>query len=126
VILWLFVRARGQQESRSDYLRTARAKGLTLRQAYRRHVWPNLRLGFLHFVAAELGSLLGGAVLVENVFGIAGMGRLLVSASLARDVPLVTGIFVLVATLVVLANITADVISSLVDPRLNKGRRDEA
>jgi peptide/nickel transport system permease protein len=123
VVLWLFVRARGLEERRSDYLRTARAKGLTLDQAYRRHVWPNIRLGFLHFVAAELGSLLGGAVLVENVFGIAGMGRLVVSASLARDIPLVTGIFVLVAGLVVATNVVADLVSTFFDPRLGERRR---
>jgi peptide/nickel transport system permease protein len=124
VILWLFVRARAREEGRSGYLRTARAKGLTIAQAYRRHVWPNVRLGFLHFVAAEFGSLLAGAVLVENVFGIAGMGRLVVSASLARDVPLATGIFVLVASLVVIANVAADVVSTILDPRLGESRRD--
>jgi peptide/nickel transport system permease protein len=124
VILWLFIRARAREEGRSGYFRTARAKGLTTAQAYRRHVWPNVQLGFLHFVAAELGSLLAGAVLVENVFGIAGMGRLVVSASLARDVPLAAGIFVLVASLVVVANVAADLVSTIVDPRLDESRRD--
>jgi len=124
VVLWLFLRARAIEEINSPYLRTARAKGLTIAQTNRRHLWPNIRLGFLHFVAARMGSLLAGAAVIESVFGIAGMGRLVVSASLARDVPLVTGIFLLAATLVVLANMAADALTILLDPRLNEGERD--
>jgi len=123
VVLWLFLRARAIEEISSSYLRTARAKGLTLAQTYRRHLWPNIRLGFLHFVAARMGSLLAGAVVVESVFGIAGMGRLVVSASLARDVPLVTGIFLMAATMVVVANIAADALTIFFDPRLDEGER---
>jgi peptide/nickel transport system permease protein len=124
VVLWLFVRARAAEELGAPYLRTARAKGLTTAQTYRRHLWPNVRLGFLHFVAARIGSLLAGAVVIESVFGIAGMGRLVVQASLARDVPLVTGIFLLAATMVVLANIAADAFTIFLDPRLDGGERD--
>jgi peptide/nickel transport system permease protein len=118
VFAWLYLRGRIRQESRSVYLRTARAKGLTSWQVYYRHLWPNIRLGFAHFVAARLGQLLAGAALVETVFGLAGMGRLVVTASLARDVPLVTGIFLFMAALVVLANMTADALTYLLDPRV--------
>ena len=124
VTLWLFLRARAGAEMSRQYLRTARAKGLTMAQTYRRHLWPNVRLGFLHFVAARIGSLLAGAVVIESVFGIAGMGRLVVSASLARDVPLVTGIFLLAASLVVLANIVADILTIFLEPRISGGERD--
>ena len=126
IVSWLFLRARIGEESRRLYLRTALAKGLSLGQATRRHLWPNARLGFLHFVAARTGSLLAGAVLVENVFGIAGMGRLIVTASLARDIPLVTGIFLCVAALVVAANAVADAWSVFLDPRLEGGQPDAA
>ena len=122
VVLWLFLRARIFEESRRPYLRTALAKGLSLGQATRRHLWPNARLGFLHFVAVRTGSLLAGAVLIENVFGIAGMGRLIVSASLARDIPLVTGVFLFVAMLVVVTNAVADAWTIFLDPRLEDDR----
>jgi peptide/nickel transport system permease protein len=123
VFAWLFVRARVREESRNVYVRTARAKGASPWRVYRRHIWPNVRLGFSHFVAARLGGLLAGAVLVETVFGIAGMGRLVVSASLARDVPLVTGIFLCAAGLVVAANMAADALTGLLDPRAAEEHR---
>ena len=122
VVLWLYLRARVAEERRRLYLRTALSKGLSPAQVTRRHLWPNVRLGFLHFVAARTGSLLAGAVLVETVFGIAGMGRLIVAASLARDVALVTGIFLCVATLVVAANVVADACTVFLDPRLEEER----
>ena len=124
VVLWLYLRARVAEEGRRLYMRTALAKGLSPGQAVRRHLWPNVRLGFLHFVAARSGSLLAGAVLVESVFGIAGMGRLIVSASVARDVPLVTGIFLCVAALVVATNVAADACTVFLDPRLEAERPD--
>ena len=126
VVLWLYLRARVAEEWRRLYLRTALAKGLSPGQATRRHLWPNVRLGLMHFIAARTGSLLAGAVLVETVFGIAGMGRLIVSASIARDVPLVTGIFLCVAAFVVAANFTADACTVFLDPRLEEERPNAA
>ncbi len=122
VMGWMFVRARVQAELRLDYVRTARAKGAGLALILRHHVWPNVALGYTHFVAARIGGLFAGAAVVENVFGLPGMGRLLVSAALARDVPLLAGIFLLTAALVVIANAIADALLSQLDPRAEDRR----
>ena len=101
----------------ADYVRTARAKGLPAAAIYARHVWPNAAAPVLALTGVHLGSLLGGAVVVETLFAWPGLGRLAVSAILGRDYPLAQGVILTLAAGFVLANLAADVVHRLLDPR---------
>ncbi|HYZ64544.1 MAG TPA: ABC transporter permease [Acetobacteraceae bacterium] len=101
-----------------DYVRTARAKGLrepivVVRHAFRNALVPVVTLG-----ALELGTLLSGAVLTEQVFSIPGFGKLVVDAVFNRDYPVVQGVVLVTACLYILLNLLADVLYVLINPRL--------
>jgi len=101
-----------------DYVRTARAKGLrewvvVLHHALRNALVPVVTLG-----ALELGTLLSGAVLTEQVFSIPGFGKLVVDAVFNRDYPVVQGVVLVTATIYVLLNLLADILYVLINPRL--------
>lgn len=103
-----------------DYVRTATAKGLPRRRVLLRHVMRNAMLPIVTRVFLTLGSLVGGAILVENVFDYPGLGRLMREAVLMHDYPLIQGIFLLVTACVLLANFIADFFYAALDPRLRK------
>jgi peptide/nickel transport system permease protein len=103
----------------SDYLRTARAKGLRERAVLLRHAAPNTLIALLTVISLEFALLLGGAVITETVFAWPGMGRLAIQAIAARDYPLVQAIVFVFATLVLLVNLAVDLLYPLLDPRLN-------
>lgn len=102
-----------------DYVRTANAKGLKRVSVVFRHAFRNAFIPILTILGLQVGYVLGGAVLVEEVFGWPGVGTLAVNAILARDFPLVQGIALLVALAYVLANLITDVLYTLVDPRIS-------
>ena len=101
-----------------DYVTTARAKGLTERQIARRHVLRNAVLPVLTMAGVQFGGLLGGAVVVETVFGWPGLGLLAYESLFARDINLLLGIFFISACLVVMVNLLVDLSYSLLDPRI--------
>ena len=101
-----------------DYVRTARAKGLAERGVVYRHALRNCLLPVITIVGLELGSTLGGAVVTEMVFAWPGVGRLIVSAILARDYPLVQAAVFVVAAMFVLVNLAVDLLYAVVDPRV--------
>lgn len=102
----------------SDYLRTARAKGLRERLVLLRHAVPNAMIAISTVVGLEFALLLGGAVITETVFAWPGIGRLAVLAIGARDYPLVQAIVFVFATVVLLVNLALDLLYPLLDPRL--------
>lgn len=102
-----------------DYVRTANAKGLRRVSVVFRHAFRNAFIPILTILGLQVGYILGGAVLVEEVFGWPGVGTLAVNAILARDFPLVQGITLLVALAYVLANLITDLLYTLVDPRIS-------
>lgn len=102
-----------------DYVRTANAKGLRAVAVTFRHAFRNAFIPILTILGLQVGYILGGAVLVEEVFGWPGIGTLAVNAILARDFPLVQGVTLLVATAYVAANLLTDVVYTLVDPRIS-------
>jgi peptide/nickel transport system permease protein len=102
-----------------DYVRTANAKGLKRVSVVFRHAFRNAFIPILTILGLQVGYILGGAVLVEEVFGWPGVGTLAVNAILARDFPLVQGITLLVALAYVLANLITDLLYTLVDPRIS-------
>ncbi len=103
---------------RSDYIRTARAKGATERIVTYRHALRNALLPVVTLVGLNFGLLMGGAIVTEKVFGIYGVGYLLINAVTSRDVPLVMGSILFVATCIGVVNLFVDVLYAYIDPRL--------
>ena len=101
-----------------DYVTTARAKGLPEGRILRSHALPNALLPTVSLVAINLGYVVAGAVTVEVVFNWPGLGTLTVDALSARDYPVLQGIFLLLSVTVVVANLAADLIYGLLDPRV--------
>jgi peptide/nickel transport system permease protein len=104
---------------RTDYVRTARAKGLVDGAVVYGHALRNALLPVVTVVGHQFGTLLGGAVLTETVFGWPGMGQLLVDALFARDYPVVQGIVLTFSTLFILVNLGVDVLYGYIDPRIH-------
>jgi len=101
-----------------DYVTTARAKGLSESRITIRHAFPNAVLPVITMAGVQLGTLLGGSVVVETVFAWPGLGTLAYQALFARDLNLLLGIFLLCACMVVVANILIDVLYALIDKRI--------
>jgi peptide/nickel transport system permease protein len=108
-----------------DYMLTARAKGLSGWQMFIRHALRNSMLPILTLVTLNLGYVVAGAITVEAVFGWPGIGSLTVEAQLARDYPVLQGIFLLLGTAIVLANLVTDIAYSSIDPRVRGGKSGE-
>ena len=106
------------QAMRSDYVRTARAKGLSEWRVVLRHALPNALQPVITLGALEFGGLLSGAVLTEQVFTIPGFGKLIVDAVFNRDYAVVQGVVLVTATFYTLLNLAADVLYAIVNPRL--------
>jgi ABC-type dipeptide/oligopeptide/nickel transport system permease component len=105
----------------ADYVRSARAKGLSTTVVVLKHALRNASLPIVTVVAIEFGVLLGGAVVTETVFAWPGVGRLAVQAILTRDFPLVQAIVFVVATTLVLLNLAVDLLYGVLDPRIRHG-----
>jgi len=104
----------------SDYVRTARAKGLPERAVIYKHALRNAILPILTIFGIQIGHLLAGAVLVETVFTWPGMGRLMFDGILRRDYPLIMGILIFSSILVIIANLLTDLLYGFVDPRIRR------
>jgi peptide/nickel transport system permease protein len=104
-----------------DFVRTARAKGLSERQVLTRHVLRNALLPMITLLGLSLPALLGGAVLVERVFSWPGMGMLATGAVSARDYPLLIATTVVASVMVVVGSLAADLLYALADPRVRSG-----
>lgn len=115
------VRGRMIEVLGEDYVRTARAKGLTESCVLYRHALRNCLLPVITILGLELGSTLGGAVVTEMVFAWPGVGRLIVSAIFARDYPLVQAAVLVVAVMFVVVNLVVDLLYAVIDPRVRFG-----
>lgn len=104
-----------------DYVRTAFAKGLRERGVVVRHAFRNALIPVLTIIGISFASMLGGAVVIETVFNIPGMGRLLVQSVTRRDIPVVQGAVMTVAALEILVMLALDVLYVYVDPRIRYG-----
>jgi peptide/nickel transport system permease protein len=102
----------------ADYVRTARAKGLGPRLILRRHVLKNGLIVIVTLLGIQAGQLLGGAVVVEEIFSIPGIGRMLLTAIVQRDYALVQGGVLVIAMLFVVVNIFVDLLYGFLDPRI--------
>ena len=102
----------------ADYIRTAQAKGLSRRTTLIGHALRNAMIPVLTILGLQLGLLLGGAVIVENVFSWPGVGRLVVNSIGARDYPVVQAAVLLLAVILLVANFLVDLLYTVVDPRI--------
>ena len=117
-VLMRHMRSAMLQAMQSDYVRTARAKGLVEKTVILKHALRNALTPVITLGALEFGTLLSGAVLTEQVFSIPGFGKLIVDAVFNRDYAVVQGVVLVTATVYILLNLLADVLYVLVNPRL--------
>ena len=101
-----------------DYIRTARSKGLTERRVVYRHGLRSALTPVLTQLGIDVGALLGGAIVTENVFGLPGLGQMAVQSVTTQDLPVIVGIVLLAAFFVVAANIGVDLLYAVLDPRV--------
>jgi peptide/nickel transport system permease protein len=107
---------------RSDYVRTARGKGLSEKVTLLGHALRNALLPSINLITLNFASLLGGTVIIEEVFALPGMGRLTIQAVLQRDFPVIQGVTLMIGIVFILANLLADIISYWADPRVSLSR----
>lgn len=107
-------------EKKSDYVRTAKAKGNTENRILFRHILKNAIISTITFFAMVMAEVLAGSMVVEQVFGIPGLGKLLVASVSNRDFPVVSAIVLYMAALVVVMNTLADISYRLIDPRVSR------
>lgn len=117
-LLTRMTRASVVQVLGEQYVTTARAKGLHERTVYIRHALRNALSPILTVIGLEIGTLLGGAVLTERIFGLPGLGSLLVESIYRRDFPVIQGTVLLVALIFVVVNFLVDIAYALIDPRV--------
>ncbi|HEV2358889.1 MAG TPA: ABC transporter permease [bacterium] len=117
-VIMRFLRSSLLEVLGQDYVRTARAKGLRGRLVLYRHVLRNALIPVITVVGFQAGYLLGGTVVIEEVFALPGMGRLALAAIGQRDYPVVQGVVLVIALLFVLVNLAVDLLYAVVDPRV--------
>lgn len=104
--------------SRSDYVRTARAKGLSNRQIMVRHVLRNAMIPLLTILAPQIPNLITGTIFIESIFRVPGLGKFFVTSILARDYPMIMALMLLVAVVWSLVYLVTDILYTVVDPRV--------
>jgi len=115
-----FVRGAMLEVLESDYVRTAKAKGLRRITVVVRHAFRNALIGVITLIGLQTGSLLSGAVVTETVFSWPGIGRMAVQAIYTRDFPVVQVTIIMTAVLFVMVNLATDLLYGVVDPRIRK------
>jgi peptide/nickel transport system permease protein len=119
-ILARFTRSAVLDTMREDYVRTARAKGLSRRATLWRHVLRNAMIPVITIMGLQFANLLAGTIIVEEVFALPGLGRLVLQAISNRDVAVVRDVVLMLAALVVFINFIVDILYAVIDPRLKQ------
>lgn len=112
------VRSEMSEVLSSDYIRAARLKGLSEKRVIRRHALPNSLAPAVAVISLDIGYLLGGIIVVEEIFAWPGLGRLLIYALENRDLPVIQAVTLLLATVYALSNLLSDIVIALLDPRV--------
>jgi len=103
---------------RQDYISTARAKGITEKQVTNKHMLKNALIPIVTAVGLQFGHLLGGAMLTETIFSWPGLGRLMVDSITSKDIPMVLGAVIFMATMFSFVNLFVDILYAFLDPRI--------
>ena len=111
-------RASVMEVMQSHYVRTAVLKGMPLRRVIVRHVLPNSMLPTITIIAQNFGWMLGGLIIVENVFAYPGLGQLMLTGMVTRDVPLLEAVALIIAGTYAVSNMLADLSYGVLDPRI--------
>jgi peptide/nickel transport system permease protein len=106
---------------RQDYIRTAWAKGLRERMIITRHALKNAFIPVITIIGLQVGTAVGGTIILESIFNMPGIGRYFVSAILQRDYPSVQGVVLVLAIIIVFVNLVVDVLYGVLDPRVRYG-----
>jgi peptide/nickel transport system permease protein len=120
-ILMRYMRSSLLEVLGQEYVRTAWGKGLQTRAVMLRHALPNALIPVLTVLGFQMGYLLGGTVVIEEIFALPGMGRLVLQAIFQRDYPVVQGVVLMIALLFVLTNLAVDLLYAWIDPRIRYG-----
>lgn len=113
-----YIRAESLEIMGQDYIRTARAKGIHERAVFRLHVMRNALIPIATFLGPALGGLIGGSVIIEQVFSWPGMGRMMITAMLQRDFPLIMGVVLVSSVLFMIGLLISDILYGVLDPRV--------
>ncbi|NRA85985.1 MAG: ABC transporter permease subunit, partial [Rhizobiales bacterium] len=103
-----------------DFIKTARAKGLSPYDVTVKHAFRNVLIPIITVIGLSVGVLLGGAILTETIFSWPGIGKWMVDSIFRRDYPVVQGGLILIATIVIIVNLTVDLLYGIIDPRIRK------
>jgi peptide/nickel transport system permease protein len=117
-ILMRYVRSSLLEVLGQEYIRTARGKGLQNAVVMLRHALPNALIPVITVLGFQMGYLLGGTVIIEEIFALPGMGRLVLQAIFQRDYPVVQGVVLVIALLFVMTNLVVDLLYAWIDPRI--------
>ena len=117
-IIARMIRSSMLEVMQADYMRTAASKGLTMRVQMMRHAFPNALIPVVTVIGIAFALLISGAVVVENVFAIKGLGRVLIQGIQNRDYPVVQGAVLVVSAFFVLSNLVVDLLYAVIDPRI--------
>jgi len=117
-----FIRSSMLDVMNKEYITTARSKGLRETGVIRKHALKNALIPVVTMLGLQMAMLFGGALIVETIFAIPGLGRLIVNAVFTRDFPMVQGVVLFMAVFVLTANFTVDILYSFLDPRIRFGR----
>ncbi len=118
-ILTKYVRTAAIDEMKQDYVRTARGKGSGINRILYGHVLKNAIISVIPLIGMMIGEIFSGSIIVEQVFGIPGIGRLLISSVTSRDFPLTQTLVVYIALLIVVTNFAVDLVIQAIDPRIS-------
>jgi peptide/nickel transport system permease protein len=103
---------------RQDYIRTARAKGLRDTTVYFRHAFKNASIPVVTIMGAQMGTLLGGALISETIFSLPGIGRLFITSVASRDYPIIQAVVLFMILAVLVVNLVVDMLYAALDPRI--------
>ena len=116
--IFQYLRSNLLDQQAQDYVRTARAKGVTIKDVFRKHILRNAFLPIASGIGYSITGVLGGAMFAETIFGYPGIGALFVQALTSRDYTVITAVMLLQGFLALLGGLLSDVISAWVDPRI--------
>lgn len=119
-ILARYIKTNIENELKMDYVRTARSKGLDERKVITRHVLRNALIPSVTTLGLIAADILGGSIIIENVFSLPGIGKLITSSISARDFPLLQGLTLYLAAMTLIINFLVDILYSIIDPRIRK------
>lgn len=121
---FLIIRNSVVKERSSKYVVYAKARGVSNKEVLFKHIFKNSCQPFISVLGMNIGFIVSGSLLVENIFAINGMGKVLYEAANNRDYVVMQGTFLLMSIIVILSNLAADIVSSIIDPRIQKGTYD--